>query len=105
MKCGTRSLRGGNSANKISIFALFERGGKVRSFHVDRADSKTIAYILFTNVPRNSVPHTDERKLYTKLGEEFAKPDTVNHGAKEYVRYTSIVSFPEASRHRHHQQH
>jgi transposase-like protein len=83
---GLPFLKGGKSANKISIFSLVERGGKVRSYHVDRADSKTLAEILFTNVPRETVLHTDESSLYTKLGKEFASHDTVNHAAKEYAR-------------------
>ena len=38
------------------------------------------------NVSRNSVLHTDESKLYTEVGTEFAKHETVKHSAKEYVR-------------------
>jgi hypothetical protein len=85
---GLPFLKGGKSANKISIFSLVERGGKVRSYHVDRADSKTLAEILYTNVPRATVLHTDESSLYTKLGKEFASHETVNHAAKEYARGT-----------------
>jgi transposase-like protein len=85
---GLPFLKGGKSANKISVFALVERGGKVRSYHVDRADSKTLAEILYTNVPRETVLHTDESSLYTKLGKEFASHETVNHAAKEYARGT-----------------
>jgi hypothetical protein len=69
---GLPFLKGGKSANKISVFALVERGGKVRSFHIDRPDSKTLAEILYTNVPRETVLHTDESSLYTKLGKKFA---------------------------------
>ncbi len=83
---GLPFLKGGKTANKISVFSLVERDGKVRSFHVDRADSKTLAEILYTNVPRETVLHTDESKLYTKLGKEFASHETVNHAAKEYAR-------------------
>jgi transposase-like protein len=72
--------------NKRAIVSLVERGGKVRSFHVDRADSKTIADILFTNVPRETILHTDESSLYTKLGKEFSTHETVKHAAGEYAR-------------------
>jgi transposase-like protein len=83
---GRPFLKKGKAAHKIAILSLVERGGKVRSFHVDRADAQTVASILFTNVKRDSVLHTDESKLYTKLGAEYASHDTVNHASGEYVR-------------------
>ncbi|WP_166300358.1 IS1595 family transposase [Bradyrhizobium sp. 2S1] len=93
---GTPFLKGGMGAHKIGIVSLVERGGKVRSFHIQgNTTADTVTKILRTNVRRDSTLHTDESKLYTKVGEEFAKHDTVNHGKKEYVRYTGIVSFPE----------
>jgi transposase-like protein len=70
-KKGSRGPR-----SKRAIVALVERGN-VRSFHVDRADSETIAKILFTNVSRKTALHTDESSLYTKLGKEYASHDTV----------------------------
>ena len=30
--------------------------------------------------------HTDESRLYTKVGKEYAAHETVNHRAKEYAR-------------------
>ena len=30
--------------------------------------------------------HTDERRLYTKLGAAFAAHETIHHSAKEYAR-------------------
>src|SRR6195952_1929663 len=60
---GRPFLKTGHGANKIAIVSLVERGGKVRSFHVHRADARTIGEILFTNVKRESVLHTDESKL------------------------------------------
>lgn len=76
----------GKAANKIAIVSLVERGGKVRSFHVGRADAATVASILFTNVKRDTALHTDESRLYTVLGKEYASHETVNHSAKEYAR-------------------
>ena len=85
---GQPFIKSGKAAHKIAIFSLVERGGKVRSFHVDRANAQTIADILFTNVKRDSALHTDESNLYKVLGKEYASHDTVNHGQKEYVRGT-----------------
>ncbi len=81
---GRPFLKGGMGAHKISIVSLVERGGNVRSFHVDgHVTANTVANILFTNVKRDTALHTDESKLYTKLGKEYASHETVNHAAKE----------------------
>jgi hypothetical protein len=60
-------------------------GGKARTFHVKRADAKTARRILITNVRRETELHTDESRLYTKVGNEFKAHKTVNHSAKQYV--------------------
>jgi transposase-like protein len=84
---GRPFLKGGMGAHKIAIVSLVERGGNVRSFHVDgNVNAKTVSDILFTNVKRDTALHTDESRLYTILGKEFASHQTVNHGAKEYAR-------------------
>lgn len=80
----TKAPRG--PANRRAVVALVERGGSVRSFHVEKADLKTVREILVTNASRESILHTDESRLYTKMGAEFADHQTVNHSAKEYVR-------------------
>lgn len=71
---------------KRAIVSLVERGGSVRSFHVPVADSATVANIVNENVARESRLHTDESKLYIKLGQNFAAHETVSHRAKEYAR-------------------
>lgn len=84
---GRPFLKGGMGAHKIAVVSLVERGGKVRSFHIDgTVTANTVANILFTNVKRDTVLHTDESKLYIKVGAEYASHKTVNHGAKEYAR-------------------
>jgi hypothetical protein len=44
---------------------------------------------------RQSRLHTDESPLYTAMGAEFAKHETVDHGAKEYVRGDVITNSVE----------
>jgi transposase-like protein len=83
---GTPFLKKGRAAHKIAIVSLVERGGKVRSFHVDRADANTVRTILFTNVKRDTALHTDESRLYTVAGQDYTSHQTVNHGAKQYAR-------------------
>lgn len=76
----------GGPAGKRAVFALVERGGKVRSFHVDNANANTIREALVTNASRESRLFTDESRLYIKVGAEFSEHQTVRHVAKEYVR-------------------
>ena len=88
----TRKLSGqpyrkqSGTVNKRAIISLVERGGKVRSFHVPRADKKTVSKIVADNIAHESRIHTDESRLYDDTGELFASHETVNHFAKEYAR-------------------
>ncbi|CAN5369395.1 hypothetical protein BH10PSE10_BH10PSE10_08200 [soil metagenome] len=81
----TKSGRTGPS-NKRAIVSLVERGGSVRSFHVAVADANTVAGIVNENIHRETRLHTDESRLYTKVGANFAMHETINHSAKEYAR-------------------
>jgi transposase-like protein len=76
----------GHFKNNRAIVSLVERGGRVRSFHPANADGESVAAIVRENVHRETRLHTDESRLYTKVGAEFAAHETVNHSAKEYVR-------------------
>jgi transposase-like protein len=71
---------------KRSVVSLVERGGKVRSFHVDRADKETVVQILMNNVAQSATLFTDESRLYTGADTHFAGHETVNHASGEYVR-------------------
>ncbi len=71
---------------KRAIVSLVERGGNVRSFHVAVADGASVANIVNENVLRETRLHTDESRLYTKVGVNFKAHETVHHAAKEYAR-------------------
>jgi transposase-like protein len=72
-----------HNVNKRPIISLVERGGKVRSFHVPRADKATVLRIIRENIARESRLHTDESKLYVGAFDLFAAHETVNHAVKE----------------------
>jgi transposase-like protein len=78
--------KGGGPAGKRPVVALVERGGRVRSFHVENANIPNVREILFRNAYRDSTLYTDESRLYTALGKEFAGHETVRHSSNEYVR-------------------
>jgi transposase-like protein len=85
---GRPFTKGGRTgpASKRAIVSLVQRGGKVRSFHVENADKSTVAKIVAENISNESRLHTDESRLYTEAGAAFASHETVKHSAKEYVR-------------------
>lgn len=78
--------RGDARKEKRAIVSLVERGGKIRSFHVDRADKATVARIVVENVARESQLHTDESRLYKGADAHVAEHHSVKHAAGEYVR-------------------
>jgi hypothetical protein len=77
---------GAKRRHKRAIVSLVERGGKVRSFHVDSADKETVARIVVENVAKESQLHTDESRLYTGAEAHVAEHHTVHHARGEYVR-------------------
>jgi transposase-like protein len=82
----THSKKGRGPSNKRAIVSLVERGGSVRSFHIDRADKVTVAGIVTQNVARESRLFTDESRLYLGAEGHVAGHETVHHTAKEYAR-------------------
>jgi transposase-like protein len=83
---GKRNKRNIGGTGKEAAFALVERGGKVRSFHVPEVSGKTLRPILVSQVNRKSALMTDEGGQYYQAGKEFNRHETINHSADEYVR-------------------
>jgi transposase-like protein len=83
---GKRKRGNIGGVGKEAAFALVERGGKVRSFHVPEVSGKTLRPILVTQISRKSALMTDEGGQYYHAGKEFARHEKINHSADEYVR-------------------
>ncbi len=88
---GTPFLKSGKAAAKMSVISLVSEG-KARTFHVDRADAYTVRDILVNNVSKDTELRTDESRLYTKVGREYAGHETVNHSKGEYVRKDGVTT-------------
>jgi transposase-like protein len=86
---GVPKPKRGGGAHKNVVLTLVERGGSVRSFHIDSTSVAQIIPIIRENVKRESIVMTDEAPVYNQLGGEYLSHDAVNHGAKEYVRYSA----------------
>lgn len=72
-------------SKKMSVVTLVSKG-KSRTFHVDRATSESVAEILLKNVDLETALHTDESRLYKRVGREFSAHESVHHAAGEYYR-------------------
>ncbi|MEX0954618.1 MAG: IS1595 family transposase [Rhizobiaceae bacterium] len=81
----TKKGKGGGAQKRI-VVGLVERGGKARMFHLNDATAETVRDVLVRNVDRSSTLYTDQSRLYTRTGEEYAGHKTTNHSIGEYAR-------------------
>src|SRR5688572_20426665 len=72
---------------KAVVMALIDEDkGAVRAFHfANGIGANKVREIIVTNASRKSTLVTDESRLYTKLGNEFADHQTVIHTGNEYI--------------------
>lgn len=71
-------------AHKRTVLALVERGGKVRSFQLERPTAYEIKSVLYDHVDPKSRLHTDGAQYYK--GSPVAKHESVDHSKEEYAR-------------------
>ncbi len=71
------------------------RAGRARrscpTFHVNTATTASAREALVRNVSCDTTLYTDESRLYTDTGKEYAGHRTVKHTAKEYARRAGDV--------------
>jgi transposase-like protein len=83
---GKRNPKNIGGAGKLIVHTLVERKGRVRSRAVRNVSGDTLGAILLKEIDLKSWLMTDTRGGYLHVGKEFAKHETVDHGADEYVR-------------------
>jgi transposase-like protein len=82
--------------HRMNVYALVERGGEVRSFHIKDATNLTLTGIMQDQVDRRSRIMTDEYIAYRAVRRVFlGGHETVNHGAREYVRGEAHINTAE----------
>ncbi|TRC89522.1 IS1595 family transposase [Mesorhizobium sp. WSM4310] len=79
-------VKPGGGAHKNTVVALVERGGRVRTFHVDTARMGTVMPIVRANISKESAIMTDESGIYRRASRDFASHEFVTHSKDEYVR-------------------
>jgi transposase-like protein len=75
----------GRDIPKAPVFALVERGGAVRAFHVPTVSGANLAAIVQKNVARGAMIYSDENYT-TRHAARGYSADSVNHLDGEYVR-------------------
>ena len=79
---------------KQAVFALVQRDGGVRSFHVPNVTAANLRPIIAKHANTDSRFQSDESPIDSIPGTLYAYHGVVNHSAKEYVRdddYTNTV--------------
>jgi transposase-like protein len=90
-----RQHRGTGGVGKEAVLSLVERGGKVRSHHIQAVTANNLRPIVKAQIECASYVMTDEGGAAKKVGGEFAKHEFVNHGAGEYVRGAAHINKAE----------
>ena len=83
-KPGMKVRRGPSHMNPV--FALVERGGEARSFHMPNVRANTLHTVIEAHASRASAFMTDEASAYVTIGWNFASHGSVKHSKQEYVR-------------------
>lgn len=83
----------GRDIPKAPVFALVERGGAVRAYHVPTVSGANLAAIVDKHVAQGSLIYSDENHTTRHAASAF-RSERVNHKDGEYVRgdvYTNTV--------------
>lgn len=80
---------------KQPVFALVERDGHSHSFHVANVSGEDLRPLIKTHASDKSSLMTDQGGQYFHVGKEFARHETVNHSADEYVRGDAYTNTAE----------
>lgn len=87
---GWRSFKKGRRPDfmrrKAPVVALVERGGRVRVIAPTHVSAANLRQVIQANVHPSAHLMTDELNPYKKIGQSFARHDTVTHSRHEYVR-------------------
>jgi len=94
LRVGPQAVRSGQraqdrlagTANKAAVVAVLQRGGKVRSQHVERVTAKNLKPIVDEMISKDAHLMTDTSTVLESVGADL-KHSKVNHSAGEYVRY------------------
>jgi transposase len=73
-------------ANRPTIFAMVERGGRVRVAVIPDRSKQTIQGLIRKHVSPDATVYTDEWALYSDLGRDFAEHHQIKHQDGVYAQ-------------------
>jgi transposase-like protein len=76
---------GRGTVGKVPVLGMRERGGRTKARPVSRTDALNLQSEIRQSVEAGSMIHSDEHGAYRGLAPDYGH-ETVDHGAKEYVR-------------------
>jgi transposase-like protein len=82
----TGGTQGRSTKTKTAVFGIAQRDGIVAAETVDHVNHNTVKKILLDQVDPNADIMTDELNSYNGIGKHFKSHNSINHGAKQYVR-------------------
>ena len=86
-EAGVKARKASGSAHKNRVIALVDRDtGVARSMPANGLARDEVAQIVRANIAKEAKLTTDESRLYSAVGREYASHDFVTHGRSEYVR-------------------
>jgi transposase-like protein len=82
----------GRTSKKTAVVAMVERSpdgkGRVKSVVMERVTADNLRTVLRSGIEQQATLNTDESSMYAGIGRWWKEHETVNHGRKEYVRFT-----------------
>lgn len=78
--------RPGQASEKEPVFAVVQRNGEVRSFHVHRVTADNLLSTIRKHVDKNATVVTDGFSSYATLGYKQRRHEVINHSKFEYAR-------------------
>ena len=92
---GTKRGRPGPDSHKAPAVSLVQRGGKVRSMHMERVTVQNPRMAMREHIDPSATLLTDELHTYRRPARDFAGHESVNHGAGDYLRSDVHVNTAE----------
>ena len=81
----------GPTADKAAVVSILQRGGRVRSTHIDRVIGSTLRAAIKEVCAPDAHVITDEAALYKGLKKHGLKHSSINHSAEQYARWEDGV--------------
>lgn len=88
---GAKVRAHGGSSHKHKLFALVEREGSVRSFHVANVAEDNLKPIMMAQLAKDTHLMTDGAHQYKNIGRAFKHHESVNHTQGEYAKKSRKV--------------